>query len=137
MIHNCRFIRGIGAVARMLPVLAWLAMQGSMASMPAHAAKTSYSDQLAALFQTLEVDQIVLCLPDGQQVFKRHDHHKTQHGECGWCQGFAAATLPGGPIEVALVAPLSGASDRLLKPNAHKDMRGRPCPPSRAPPSRE
>lgn len=86
------------AVLRMMPALAWLVVQLSMVGLPVPvAAATQQADPtVAALFQALGEDQIVLCTPEGKQVLAQHEDH-TEHAECQWCQGFAVTIRPERP----------------------------------------
>ena len=131
-----RLIRRLIAPARLLPVLAWLMMQLSMAAMPitASAATNKHPPEIAALLDMPGVDRIVLCTPEGRQVVEKHDDHAL-HAECPWCQGFSQIILPRPP---GLFAPVElSASDAAFRRNAavFRPERPEPRPPARAPPA--
>ena len=124
----------IFATLRMLPVLAWLAIQISMTALPVHAGTQLNAPEIAALFETLDVDRIVLCTPEGKQVFEEHDEHAS-HADCRWCQSFASAILPVAPT-TATRATLSNHSTGFRR---NSDIVSAPafqkCHPGRAPPT--
>lgn len=126
-------ITRLKAMLRLLPALAWLTVQLSMTAMPAAAAQHAHEPEIAALFEKLGVDEIVLCTPEGKQVLEKHDDHAA-HEECQWCQGFSVSIVPEAcgraePVEFVVSRALVSYP---CSPVA--DARYRACHPGRAPP---
>ncbi len=123
----------IRATLRLMPALAWLAVQLSMGAMPISAQATTHSPGVQALFDTLGVDRVVLCTPEGKQVHQKHDH-QASHDECRWCQGFASTILPAPPAHV--VPAVLSSIDAGFHGNVAtvSCSSAQTCNPSRAPP---
>lgn len=120
----------------MLPALAWLSVQLSMAGMPVQAASAAqpHASHIASLFEALGEDRIELCTPDGAQVLELPQDHAF-HAECEWCQGFSATIRPEAPtdaqsIRQTQVPAWSGATG---DPAAY--LQAQCCHPCRAPPT--
>ena len=127
-------IKRLIAALRQIPVLAWLVIQISMTGMPVSAAAEPHPPEITALFEALGTEQVVLCTPDGKQVFEKHDQH-ADHNECQWCQGFGSAALPTPQTASSAIALTS------LDPGFRRNTSLSPanalqvCHPSRAPPA--
>lgn len=131
-----RSIRRIAAWLRLLPVVAWLAVQLSMAGLPVTDASAAHAQNpaLAALFEALGEDRIELCTPDGKQVLEEPGEH-ADHAECQWCQGFSATVRPE-PPEPAMRVRQAAAPAWHLAPARHAAFRNPDsCHPCRAPPA--
>ncbi|MEL7154457.1 MAG: DUF2946 family protein [Pseudomonadota bacterium] len=129
-------IRRITAWARLLPALALLVMQVSMAAMPvaASANMAEHPAEVQALFETLGVERITLCTPSGKQTYEKHDDHAT-HTECPWCQGFSETLLPV-PPELFAPSVLSTTDCGFTRKTAAFTPETLDhCHPSRAPPA--
>lgn len=129
------FLRTIRAAAllRLIPALAWIAVQVSMAAMPVAAHEVSHDAEVAALFETFGVDRIVLCTPDGKQVLEKHDDHAAHDG-CPWCQGFSVTLIPDAPEHAT---PVEFSSTTAWAANASAGLspiQQQACHPGRAPP---
>lgn len=118
---------------RLLPALAWLAVQLSMTAMPVAAAQQSHDPEVAALFETLGVDRVVLCTPDGKQVFEKHDDHAA-HEDCSWCQAFSVTVVPEAPDQLSAVEFAVTGAWILDHRSPVSNLRHRACHPGRAPP---
>ena len=126
-------LRNLMPVLRFIPALSWLLIQLSMAMTPVTANATTHDAEINALFEILGTDRIVLCTPEGNQVFERHQDH-AEHSECDWCQGFASAVSPTPPTASTAVA-LSAVEIRFRHGSETKYCAGlQTCHPSRAPP---
>lgn len=126
-------------VLRLLPALALVAVQVSMAGMvvvpkaSATEASATEASALAALSEMLGGERIVLCTPDGRQTIDPHGDH-AEMAECPWCQAFSATTLPDAPV--AVVRSRFEASD-WAAPAQAVPLRetASACHPCRAPPA--
>ena len=121
-------------VLRLLPALALVAVQVSMAGMVVvPKASAAEASALAALSEMLGGERIVLCTPEGKQAVDPHGDH-AEMAECHWCQAFSATVLPNAPV--AGVRSRFKASDwaapaQAVPPRATASA----CHPCRAPPA--
>lgn len=94
MIRRFRHLR---QALRLLPAMAWLAMQLSMVAIPvaAPAHPVPQNTTLAALLEIVSTEDVTLCTPAGTQTLAEHQEH-SEHSDCPWCRAFSAATLPEG-----------------------------------------
>ena len=106
----------------------------SMTTMPVVAAAQPYPPEIGALFDTLGTDRIVLCTPDGKQIFEKHDNHP-DHADCQWCQGFASVVLPIQPSTAAVVTLPSLNTGFQRNTDVAPSAALHSCHPSRAPPA--
>lgn len=126
-------LKRIFAALRLVPVLAWLAIQLAMNAMPLTAQAETQDPELQALFDTLGVERIELCTPQGKQVHERHGDH-TNHAECGWCQAFASTIVPELPFEATAfrLSEIDAGIHRNVATHSRPSLQT--CHPSRAPP---
>ena len=118
-------------LGRLIPLLAFLALQVADLMTPLHAAPA----EARALFATLDVDQIVICTPDGPQTVDRDDLTPGITSHCPKCvAGNMAALLPDSLTGLEAVEwVLQSATLRALPP-IH-DVPRTAAFQSRAPPS--
>ena len=128
-------VRAFAAWLRLLPVLAWLAVQLSMAGMPvANAgAATRHDPAIIALFEALGEDRVELCTPEGKQVVEQPGNH-AGHSECEWCQGFSASVRPAEPEVTALVRHAAAPDSTAAPEHRAASLNAHTCHPCRAPP---
>ena len=134
MIRHGLELRRLNEALRLVPVLAWLVVQLSMATMPVSTMAEPHPPEIRTLFETLDTDRIVLCTPDGKQVFEKHDEH-AGHAECRWCQSFASAVLPVPPTRAATVTLSSLDTGFQRNTDITPSAATESCHPSRAPPA--
>ena len=136
MMRLGKSVRAIAAWLRLLPVLAWLAVQLSMAGMPVTEASAAHphDPDLAALFEALGEDRVELCTPEGKQVVEQPGNH-AGHSECEWCQGFSASVRPAEPEVTALVRHAAAPDSTAAPEHRATSQNAQTCHPCRAPPA--
>lgn len=124
------------AMLRMLPALAWLAVQLSMVGLPIQTAGAAQhpDSTIAALFKALGEERIVLCTPEGKQVLEHPEEHAV-HAECEWCQGFSATIRPDGPTVTGHIRQTATPAWNRLTEHRTTFLRAQVCHPCRAPPA--
>lgn len=78
---------------RILPVLAWLALQMGALGAPVHAGAPA---EARALFAALDVDRIVICTPEGRKVLTR-DGDLGDEAVCLPCKAASLSVSVHGP----------------------------------------
>lgn len=134
MVLSFHRVKRLASWLRLLPALAWIAVQLSMTTMPVAESEPTHEPEIAALFEALGVERIVLCMPDGKQVLEQHGDHAS-HEDCPWCQGFSVTVVPDAPgqaIPAEFVSQSAWMVPRLgiLPTHEHHS-----CHPGRAPPA--
>ena len=129
-----RSVPKFAASLRMLPAIAWLAVQLSMAGLPLPAASAAhpYDADIVSLFEVLGEDRIVLCTPEGAQVLEPFQEHAA-HAECEWCQGFSATIRTEGPKDARPVRQTPVPAWSEAPGHRAAWLQARRCHPCRAP----
>lgn len=128
--------REIAAWLRLLPAIAWLAVQLSMAGLPVTSASAAHPQDpaIAALLEALGEDRVELCTPEGRQVLEEPGEH-ADHAKCEWCQGFSVTVRPEPPEEAMRIRQVAAPAWHLV-PARNTAFRKLPaCHPCRAPPA--